>query len=185
MEPVWYDIPGISGYQVTKDGQVRSHFENYGKPRVRKPSITRAGYKRVNLQLSGKTKWFLVHRLIAMAFLPQVEGKTYVNHKDGDKLNNTSENLEWCTLKENSRHAYDRGLNTGIVKAYQAHQKLTDEQVQDIRRLKGAISPKILATTYGVSIWTVYQIHANTRRGRVFTTDNIHCPKLDKPVNIS
>lgn len=67
-----------------------------------------AGYMRVSL-VNGS---HYVHRLVAQAFIPNPENKPCVNHKDGNKKNNNVYNLEWCTHKENSKHAYDMGLLT-------------------------------------------------------------------------
>lgn len=69
-------------------------------------------YYKVALPVDGKQKDFLVHRMIAIAFIPNPDNKKYVNHIDGNKLNNAVPNLEWCTHTENVRHAYATGLNT-------------------------------------------------------------------------
>jgi hypothetical protein len=71
--------------------------------------ITRKGYHRTSL--NGKKH--LVHRLVADAFIPKVEGKTQVNHINGIKGDNRVENLEWCTNAENQSHAWSIGLNNG------------------------------------------------------------------------
>lgn len=161
MTITWADIPGIVGYQVTPTGEVRS--TNWGYPKVRKPSVTNMGYERVNLRIDGKTKWFLAHRLVAKTFLTPIEGKDVINHKDGNKRNNSVENLEWCTQQENAKHAFVKGLSRGILKAVEAHRILSAEQAQEIRDLKGKMKPKKIAEMYKVSIWTIYSIHANTR----------------------
>lgn len=67
-------------------------------------------YKTVRLRKDGKPKTYKLHRLLAEAFLFKPEGKNYVNHKDGNKLNNDLSNLEWCTHQENMMHAYKMGL---------------------------------------------------------------------------
>lgn len=65
---------------------------------------------RVSLYKGGKGKTFLVHRLVAEAFIPKLKGKNYINHIDGSRLNNTAFNLEWCDHTENNNHAFDNGL---------------------------------------------------------------------------
>lgn len=68
------------------------------------------GYFMVSLFFEGKHKRLYLHRLVAETFIPNPEGKAEVNHKDGNKLNNNLENLEWVTRGENLQHAYDTGL---------------------------------------------------------------------------
>lgn len=77
---------------------------------VKKNSLNHNGYYFTRL---GRMKAFLVHRLIAIHFIPNPENKPCVNHKDGDKTNNKISNLEWCTKSENNQHAYDTGLKIG------------------------------------------------------------------------
>ena len=67
-------------------------------------------YLTVNLYDHGKRKTVDVHRLVAMAFIENVENKKCVNHIDGNKTNNYVKNLEWCTYSENLIHAYKTGL---------------------------------------------------------------------------
>lgn len=85
------------------------------------------GYRRVLLSKNGVKKHFLVHRLIAETFIPKADDRNYVNHKDGNKLNNCVSNLEWCTRSENQIHAYKKGLQKVNVK--EAH-KVRHEQTK-------------------------------------------------------
>lgn len=73
---------------------------------IRRQYVDRAGYARVYLKTKSGMKRFLVHRIIAMCFIPNPNSKPCVNHIDGDKLNNSVENLEWCTYSENEHHSY-------------------------------------------------------------------------------
>ena len=75
-----------------------------------KLSINNSGYVQISLFQNGKRKPVLVHRLVAENFLKNKENKPYVNHIDGNKLNNKMDNLEWCTCQENINHAYQKGL---------------------------------------------------------------------------
>lgn len=78
--------------------------------RVLKQKINRYGYGEVTLSSDGKRKTYLVHRLVAAAFIPNPENKQTINHKDGNKLNNHVNNLEWATQKENQQHKWQYGL---------------------------------------------------------------------------
>ena len=68
------------------------------------------GYQAVTLAKDGVNRKIRVHKLVALAFIPNPDGKPEINHKDGDKHNNKVENLEWVTAKENQRHAISTGL---------------------------------------------------------------------------
>jgi len=97
-------------YAVTKTGYVWAYpKKSRGSGRFLKQTIDRYGYAYVCLFKDGKRKNLKVHRLVAQAFLVAVD-KPHVNHKDGNKLNNAVENLEWCTPKENKIHAFSTGI---------------------------------------------------------------------------
>jgi hypothetical protein len=97
------------GNSVSCTGEV---FSRLG--RKLKQQITHDGYLRVELHHKGAAKKHSVHRLVASAFVPNPEGKPQVNHKDGNKTNNTHSNLEWVTQSENQLHAYKIGLQKGF-----------------------------------------------------------------------
>lgn len=93
---------------VSEDGKVFSKDKAFQYA----PQISRPGYRSISLKDSEKGKRVNVglHRLVAMAHIPNPENKSDVNHKDGDKGNNCLENLEWCTRSENIIHAIQNGL---------------------------------------------------------------------------
>ena len=123
MQEVWKDIKGYEGlYQISNYGIIRSldRLRNNGisgkyiqKGRIMEPFITR-GYYQVVLRKDGKYKHHNVHRLVAINFIDNKENKPQVNHINGNKLDNTVENLEWCTQSENQIHAYKKGLQKPI-----------------------------------------------------------------------
>lgn len=97
-EELWKNVSNYDKYEVSSLGRVRNKITG----RVLKPANI-GGYYSVGLS-SGKTKSYSVHQLVAHAFLPNLENKPQVNHKDKNGLNNKVSNLEWVTNKENSIH---------------------------------------------------------------------------------
>lgn len=128
-DPVWKEVPNFP-YEVSNDGQVR----NATTGKLLKLQIYK-GYYRLMLYNKGEKKRFLIHRLVAFLFLgPPPINKTVVNHIDGNKLNNSVENLEWVTHQENTLHARDV-LGTMKLGENQSQSKLTDIDVINIRML--------------------------------------------------
>ena len=110
------EIKGYEGlYSVDTNGNVYRHLK-YGM-KLKKPSIAPTGYMRIGLCKDGKPTSMLVHRLVAEAFIPNPNGLPQVHHKDGDKQNNSVENLEWVSALTNIRYSRDRAVRcvcTGI-----------------------------------------------------------------------
>ena len=134
------DIPNYEGlYYATMDGKIFSHGKTlkFGRnerktmAKEKKQSTHACGYLRVVLSHGRINKGFLVHRLIAMVFLPNPENKPMVNHKDGNKKNNHVSNLEWCTRKENELHAKNHGLKPSGQR--NGSSKITDDDAEYIR----------------------------------------------------
>ena len=104
----WKDIPGYEGlYQVSNLGEIKSlNYRNTGKEKIIKPRKNKGGYLRVVLCKNGKQKDFLVHRLVAIAFIPNHNNYNQVNHKDENPSNNNVNNLEWCNRLYNERQKF-------------------------------------------------------------------------------
>ena len=98
-------------YSVSDDGKIYS-FKNNKKTELIGKIKEKTGYREILINHKGKRKYFLVHRLVAIAFVENPENKPMVNHKneDGNKLNNAADNLEWATGTENNIHARNNGL---------------------------------------------------------------------------
>lgn len=120
MEEIWKPIVGYEEhYNISNLGNVYSKGKNYidslGRHQHRKPRYVSVrcgvtGYLCVDLNSNGINVQKHIHRLIAIAFIPNPKNKPTVNHKDGIKLNINLDNLEWATYSENNKHATDNGL---------------------------------------------------------------------------
>lgn len=137
-------------YSVTKEGLVK------GPRGFLKGQVDRGGYLRVQLWIEGTRHYRSVHRLVAENFIDNPEGKTEVNHIDGDKSNNRVENLEWVTRCENMSHAVSTGLRRVGEKSPVA--KISDADVDYIRRniVRGCPSFGVKALARKFSISTRY-----------------------------
>ena len=113
MKEIWKDIKGWEGlYQVSTLGRVKSLHRDivtkggclrHSRDKILKPKRNLFGYLSVRFQHkpSGRNKFYMVHRLVADAFIVNSQGLPFINHKDENKENNVYSNLEWCTAKYN------------------------------------------------------------------------------------
>jgi hypothetical protein len=167
LDEKWLSVVDYEGhYEVSSFGRVRSidRTDSYGRfrrGRVLKPGRNPKGYLAINLCLGGGRRTGFIHVLVARAFIgPRPQGME-VNHKDGVKANNHACNLEYATPKQNMEHAAANGLlrhNRG-----EAHHncKLTQSQVDEIRRLRGVLTQERLAARYGVTHTLIGLIQRN------------------------
>lgn len=107
----WRDAVGYEGlYKVSNTGKVLSmnYFGAKGRVEQLLPSIDRYGYPQVILSRYGERKTYKIHRLVALAFIPNTNNLPCINHKDENKQNNHVDNLEWCTVKYNNTYKTNR-----------------------------------------------------------------------------
>jgi len=164
------DVFGYEGiYTIDSNGNVYSK-----NGRKRKTRINRSGYNCIILTKNNKQYNTFVHRLVALSFISNPENKAEVNHKDGDKLNNSIDNLEWMTTKENAQHSWDTGLkgywnsnkNGKLSGEGNGMCKISDSEVLFIRKNYNGNYGEIecLAKEYGVRRETISALLNNKYR---------------------
>lgn len=146
----------IDDYIITKDGKIINKHNGH----ILKPQKNNKGYGRVSI--GGKTMF--VHRLVAEKYLSNPNNYSQVNHKDGNKENNSVENLEWVNNLQNRIHATKNNLIVYGEKCPWA--KLTENEVREIRKDKN-MSNSSLAKKYNVSRATIRDIKMNKTWKRV------------------
>lgn len=167
---IWKKSKIVTNYEVSSLGRIR----NLKSKRVLKQCLNT--YYQVSITIESKTKNFKIHRLVADAFLLNPSKKPCVNHKDGNKLNNNVDNLEWCTHRENIIHAIENGLFKFSNSRFNYHlgghnAKLNDTQVKEIRsKLENKIKQRDIAKYYNVSENVISTIKHNTRYKNVGVT---------------
>ena len=177
---VWKDIIGYEGlYQVSNLGNVKSLDRIVNKPngvsymrkgKICKQSKSNLGYMTIGFTVNNNKVNKYVHRLVAEAFITNVNDYPQVNHIDCDKTNNKINNLEWCTNSENHIHASKNGLNKLHLYrvAYSGEENgrslLTKEQVLEIKQkyIPYKYSAKKISKEYNVSESCITHILNNT-----------------------
>jgi hypothetical protein len=144
MNEEWRDIPHYEGlYQVSNLGQIRSIDRvvrrGIGTTKMLKgiilnPLFQRNGYMFVILSKNGKTKRMAIHRAVALAFIPNPDNKSEVNHINEDKRDNRVSNLEWITIHDN--RCYGTRIERGIANRDQTGKK------NGMFGRKGAMNPQ-------------------------------------------
>jgi len=181
------DIKNFPNYEINVKGVIRNKKYN----RELKMWVNKQGYYTSGLSFNGVYHSIKVHRMIAIHFLPEPSeelktecAKQYpfvvcVNHKDGNKLNNSLNNLEWCTHEFNTKHAWSTGLTPPRIGELNGRSILTEDLVHNICKFyeQGGL-PKEAITMFGISrqqstkiragyawkhIWKQYNIKVNRR----------------------
>ena len=157
--PIYID-GNKTGYEVDDCGNIYSHNKKRTKVILLSQYIDKDGYHRVSLYYKGKYYNRLVSRLVAMEFIPNLDNKPQVNHKDGNKSNNRANNLEWVTLQENIAHAWRTGLATNHVGEDHSTTVYSRSQIEKIceELVKNVKTMDEIANSVGVPYTIVKQI---------------------------
>lgn len=153
MSEIWKPIPMLPEFEASDLGRVRDV-----KGRVRSATREKGPTRYPRIEVMHRR--YLVHVLVANAFLgPRPDGLVH-NHKNGDKFDSRPENLEYVTSSENLQHAYDVLHRKGPEGERHGLAKLTEQQVREIytRRDRG-VPARVLAAEFNVSYYTVWDIY--------------------------
>ena len=183
MAEIWKPVVGYEGYyEVSNLGRMRSldRMVNHksGTQYLQRGQILaprfRDGYVSTAISKFGKTKYCRIHRLVAQAFIPNPENKPTVNHKNGNKLDNSVENLEWATQSENQIHA----IRTGLVKRESILKAI---RIATEKQSIGIYCPELDMHFPSIKATTRYMgIAGNTIRTSIRENRPVHFRKEDK-----
>ena len=112
MTEIWKTIENYENYSISSFGQVMNNVTG----KLLKGSKYPNGYTRVAFYIEGERKIYMIHRLVALAFIPNPESKSQVDHIDNNRSNNSLENLRWASQRENNMNTQIRSNNTSGVK---------------------------------------------------------------------
>ena len=154
MKEVWVSVKTNRGnYEISNCGRLRKYVTKHGDtPVIICGGVTTQGYR--VFYLSGKQVWG--HRLVAKYFIENKLNHPCVNHKNGNKLDNVVDNLEWCSYSENSIHAFRIGLKKPLIGEMSNRAKLKEKEVLDIYKSKEKTS--FLSEKYKVDQSIIFDI---------------------------
>lgn len=151
---IWATVENFTNYKISNLGRVKNVRTNT----IKKLDYSRA-YAQVSLYNKGQNKKFLIHRLVATAFCSNPKNKNFVNHIDGNKLNNHANNLEWVTASENMVHAFSNSLIDFNIGEECSWAKLNEKQVLKIVEMfQNGQSQTQLAKLFKVTRSAIYRL---------------------------
>jgi hypothetical protein len=176
-------IPGFEKYACCDQGHIYSlekRAGHYSVARIRKlkATLNKSGYLSIGLRKDGKGHGFTVHKLVALTWIYEKPEGMEINHKDGNKLNNIPENLEYITHLENIRHAWKNGLRNNFSKKISekvSGEKHYNAKIDDktfcklLEDHKNGMKNGALAIKYGIHQTTVSYYTSGKRRKPVIT----------------
>ena len=161
----WRIIPGFPNYYINKDGLIKNISPNSKCTYKRKDKILspvlQGGYLIVSLYLNSKKSRKPIHHLVATTFIGPRPHKLVINHKDGNKLNNNVNNLEYISNSDNLKHAHKLGLYSYKKGIENPMSKLTEQQVKYILLLSNKISPSKISYMLNITKGCINDILSN------------------------
>lgn len=172
MNEIWREIPGYEGrYMVSNTGSVLSlNYRNCNYSRRLVPKCNNSGRLWVELFKNGQRKQFLIHRLVAMAFISNPENYPEVNHIDEDCKNNHVENLEWCSRQYNisyylERHSADKRVIKNYSEKYsQQNNKKVNQFSKDGKLIRTWTNSRAVYKEKNWSDWSISECCRNKRK---------------------
>jgi hypothetical protein len=157
---MWKTLKENDSFEISVDGEIR----NAKTKMIKSLRLGARGYLRVTLYKIGdrandkerRGKTYDIHRLMATNFIDNNENKPVVNHIDGNKLNNKVSNIEWCTVSENTQHAFDNGLGKPSKGESNGMAKISADDVRFIRQ--STLKQKELGNMFGIQQTVVSRI---------------------------
>lgn len=184
---VWKKVKDNDLYLVSNFGRVKrlTYIGENGlkyRERILSYSVSSDKYMKANLITKDGRKDFRVHRLVAEAFIPNPDNKPFINHKDGNKFNNTVDNLEWCTQQENIDHSFKNNLQPKLKNTYAG--KFDESTREIIKQLyNDGVSMRQIAIKYNVSHTCISDIIKNKYKYQKYTNEYKAFKHLLKEMN--
>ena len=174
--PVWKPIV-INGnetkYEVSNIGEVWSNIRH----KIIKSSMNKDGYLNTTITTSERDHRVGIHRLVAIAFVPNPDNKPQVNHINGNKTLNWVGNLEWVTQQENIQHAIDTGLRDGFLGVNSPKNIYPEETIHKIcKMLEDGLSQKVIADELNINKGVVNSIKRKKMWKHISCNYNIPTP---------